>query len=205
MDKLIGPVFNLELNYKIVPGLVTLGRYDGAHPCLTAATTTDKVLIHSPHRRNASVTGRILWSESNREIATLNINQTITCLTVGMLLPDEEKDVLIIGTSLNILVYHVHDNKDVFYKDCPDGVKSIVFGTFKDSKSIIMVGGNSSVHGYDHLGNEMFWTAIGDIVTSLTLMDYNKDSFNEVNIPLEQMFIHYIKRIHSVITDFLVT
>lgn len=43
MDKLIRPVFTLELNYKLVPGLVTIGKYDGTHPCLTAATTADKV------------------------------------------------------------------------------------------------------------------------------------------------------------------
>ncbi|KAG5882213.1 hypothetical protein JTB14_024725 [Gonioctena quinquepunctata] len=189
MDKLLRPVFTLEVNCKIVPGLVTLGKYDGTHPCITAATSTDKVMIHSPHRRNASVQGRILWSESNREIATLNINQTITCLTVGMLLPDEEKDMLIIGTSSHILVYHVHDNKDIFYKECPDGVKSIVFGTFKESKSIVMVGGNSSVHGYDHSGNEVFWTAIGDIVASLVLMDYNKDNSNELVVSSEDFSI----------------
>lgn len=43
MDRIIRPVFTLELNYKIVPGLVTVGKYDGTHPCLTAATTADKV------------------------------------------------------------------------------------------------------------------------------------------------------------------
>lgn len=43
MDKLIRPVFTLEVNHKIVPGLVTVGKYDGSHPCITAATTADKV------------------------------------------------------------------------------------------------------------------------------------------------------------------
>lgn len=43
MEKQIRPVFTLELNYKIIPGLVTIGKYDGTHPCLTAATTADKV------------------------------------------------------------------------------------------------------------------------------------------------------------------
>lgn len=44
IEKQIRPVFTLELNYKIVPGLVTIGKYDGTHPCLTAATTADKVI-----------------------------------------------------------------------------------------------------------------------------------------------------------------
>lgn len=139
------------------------------------------MLIHSPHRRNAVVTGRIVWSESNKEIATLNVNETISSLCTGQFLPDDEKDVLIIGTETNVLAYHVHDNKDVFFKECPDGVKSLALGSFRDHKTqILMVGGNSSVHGYNHKGEEVFWTAVGDVVTSIILMDYNKDGMNEV-------------------------
>ena len=41
------PVFTLKLNQKIVPRLVTVGRYDGSHPCLTAATSGGKVCIQS--------------------------------------------------------------------------------------------------------------------------------------------------------------
>ncbi|KAJ8927775.1 hypothetical protein NQ314_019724 [Rhamnusium bicolor] len=194
MDKLIRPVFTLELNYKILPGLVTLGKYDGTHPCLTAATSNDKVLIHSPHRRNPSISGRITWSESNREIATLNINHTITSLTTGALLPNDEKDVLVIGTSTHILVYHVHDNKDVFYKECQDGVNTVTIGTFKENKTlVVIVGGNSSVHGYDHKGNEIFWTAVGDVVTSMLLMDYNKDGSNELIVSSEDFIIRIFK------------
>ncbi|KAJ3649377.1 hypothetical protein Zmor_021125 [Zophobas morio] len=194
MDKLIRPVFTLELNYKLVPGLVTIGKYDGTHPCLTAATTADKILIHSPHRKNPNIVGRIVWSESNREIATLNINQSISALAAGVLLPDDDKDILIIGTETHILAYHVHDNKDVFYTECPDGVKAITMGTFKDSKNqILMVGGNSSVHGYDHQGNEIFWTAVGDVVTSLILMDYNKDGSNELIVSSEDFNIRVFK------------
>lgn len=43
MEKLIRPVFTLELEHKLLPGLITIGKYDGTHPCLTAATTADKV------------------------------------------------------------------------------------------------------------------------------------------------------------------
>lgn len=45
---------------------------------------------------------------------------------------------------------------------------------------LVFVGGNSSVHGYDHNGCEMFWTAVGDVVTALILLDYNKDGMKEV-------------------------
>ncbi|XP_066249120.1 Bardet-Biedl syndrome 2 protein-like [Euwallacea similis] len=190
MDKHIRPVFTLELGHKILPGLVTIGKYDGTHPCLTAATNTDKVLIHNPHRRNQPAVGKLIWSESNKEIATLNLNQKITALEVGSLVPNEDKDVLVIGTSSNLLVYHVHDNKDLFYKDCEDGVKSLTVGSFRNHpNSIILVGGNSSIHGYNHKGDDVFWLAIGDIVTSMVLMDYNNDGTNELIVSCEDFNI----------------
>ena len=37
------PIFTLKLNQKIFPRLVTVGQYDGKHPCLTAATSGGKV------------------------------------------------------------------------------------------------------------------------------------------------------------------
>lgn len=37
------PIFTLKLNQKIFPRLVTVGTYDGKHPCLTAATNGGKV------------------------------------------------------------------------------------------------------------------------------------------------------------------
>lgn len=81
-----------------------------------------------------------------------------------------------------MLAYHVHDNKDVFYIECQDGVKAITVGCFRDYKQpLVFVGGNSSVHGYDHNGREMFWTAVGDVVTALILLDYNKDGMKEVS------------------------
>lgn len=58
-----------------------------------------QILIHSPHRRTSTVTGRMVWSESNREIATLNINQSVTALAAGILVPSDERDVLIVGNS----------------------------------------------------------------------------------------------------------
>ena len=39
------PVFTLKLSHKIHPRLVTLGKYDGMHPCLTASTVAGKVII----------------------------------------------------------------------------------------------------------------------------------------------------------------
>ncbi|KAF5291934.1 hypothetical protein FQA39_LY14166 [Lamprigera yunnana] len=194
MDKVIRPVFTLELNYKIVAGLVTIGKYDGTHPCLSAVTTADKVLIHSPHRRSTTVVGRIIWSESNREIATLSINQAITALTAGKLIQNEDKDILIIGTQTHVLAYHVHDNRDIFYKECQDGVKAIVLGHFGDAKNpILFIGGNSSVYGVNHSGDEVFWTAVGDVVTSLALVDFDRSGLNQLVVSSEDYTVRVYK------------
>ena len=45
------PVFTLNLNQKILPGRIAIGEFDGEHPCLVAATTGERVLIHSPHQK----------------------------------------------------------------------------------------------------------------------------------------------------------
>ena len=37
------PIFTLNLGQKMLAGRVTIGEYDGKHPCLTAATQAEKV------------------------------------------------------------------------------------------------------------------------------------------------------------------
>ena len=39
----VQPVFKLELNHKVTPEVVTIAKYDGTHPCLTASAGYDKV------------------------------------------------------------------------------------------------------------------------------------------------------------------
>ena len=45
------PIFTLNLNQKLLPGRISIGEFDGEHPCLVAATTGERVLIHSPHQK----------------------------------------------------------------------------------------------------------------------------------------------------------
>ena len=47
MDNSFTPVFTLKLKYKIIEGLVTVGKYDGKHPCLTCATSASKVVFYN--------------------------------------------------------------------------------------------------------------------------------------------------------------
>lgn len=42
---IVQPVFKLELNHKVTPGIVTIAKFDGTHPCLTASAGYDKVNI----------------------------------------------------------------------------------------------------------------------------------------------------------------
>jgi hypothetical protein len=39
------PIFTFSLNHKLLPGRVTIGKYDGTHSCFTAATAADKVRL----------------------------------------------------------------------------------------------------------------------------------------------------------------
>lgn len=48
MDISIKPVFSFSLNYKVFEKLVTCGKYDGIHSCLTVVTNADKVRRRIP-------------------------------------------------------------------------------------------------------------------------------------------------------------
>ena len=41
------PVFSLKLAHKIIPRLLTVGKYDGVHPCLTGGTNGGRVSTSS--------------------------------------------------------------------------------------------------------------------------------------------------------------
>jgi hypothetical protein len=47
----------------------------------------------------------------------LNINQEITALCAGKLNPNDEKDILAVGTPNSILAYHIDNNSDLFYAE----------------------------------------------------------------------------------------
>ena len=51
------PAFSFSLNHPILPGLVTVGKFNGEHPSLACATTADSVIIHNAHDRSAI----LLW------------------------------------------------------------------------------------------------------------------------------------------------
>lgn len=56
------PVFTLNLSQKILPGRLAIGEFDGEHPCLVAATTGERVLIHSPHQKPSGMVPQLVLS-----------------------------------------------------------------------------------------------------------------------------------------------
>nr|XP_003228629.1 PREDICTED: Bardet-Biedl syndrome 2 protein isoform X2 [Anolis carolinensis] len=189
------PVFTLKLSHKILPRMVALGKYDGVHPCLTAATQAGKVFIHNPHARSQRVNAnRLVLSTQDADISLLNINEAVSCLTAGVLNPDLDCDSLLVGTRTSLLAYDVHNNADLFYAGVPDGANTIVLGTLGDMPSpLAIIGGNCSLQGFNHEGKDLFWTVTGDNVRSLALCDFDADGKKELLVGSEDFDIRVFK------------
>ncbi|GIZ04373.1 bardet-Biedl syndrome 2 protein [Caerostris extrusa] len=191
---MLAPVFSLNLSHKILPHRVTIGKYDGVHPCLTAATASDKIFVHNPHQNTVYKGGRWSTNALSGDLSLLNINQSITCVAAGPLKPDTNNDVLVIGTATNLLAYDVDNNTDLFYKDVHDGANCLLLGHLgANDKPMAIVGGNCSLQGFDHEGNDVYWTVTGDNVSSITLCDFNHDSFNELIVGSEDFDIRVFR------------
>ncbi len=140
------PIFSLKLNNKICARTVSVGRYDGIHPCLTAATLAGKVafahflnhitflysqlidpkiilknqvFIHNPHQKYSfQGTGRTDNQPLiDSNLSLLNINAVVTSISTGCLDVTNKNELLLVGTKTSILAYDVNNNADLFYKE----------------------------------------------------------------------------------------
>lgn len=180
------PAFQFSLSHQVLQGLVTVGKYDGKHPCLTAGTTAGKILIHSPHNRAEN---------AQNEIMFLNINRKITAVVAGKLNPNLEHDVLMVGTHTSLMVYDVEENADLFFKEVHDGVNVVTFGNVAQiDVPVCVIGGNCSVQGFDHEGTELFWTVTGDNVSALGFCDIDGDGIAELICGTEDFEMRAFRR-----------
>lgn len=143
------------------------------------------MFIHAPHERG-DLAVQQPSADAAKNVKYLNINRTVTALASGPLNPKSDCDVLLVGTQTNLLAYDVEQNKDLFYREVPDGINSMAFGKVGSIEdNLAIVGGNCSIQGFDAEGNELFWTVTGDNVTALGLIDIDEDKQNELLVGSE--------------------
>eukprot|EP00038_Savillea_parva_P025538 m.48178 g.48178 ORF g.48178 m.48178 type:complete len:754 (+) comp6968_c0_seq1:84-2345(+) len=161
------PCFRFDLQESVLPGLVTVGRFDGQHVCLACGTKTGKILVHDPNGA-----GKVGGRGATSNVRYLAFQKQITALRTGALETDSTKDVLFIGSETDLLAYDVDRNMEVFHKDVPDGVLAIAHGPFGTTGNpLVFAGGNCSIMGFDAEGKDRFWTVLGDNVCAMALCD----------------------------------
>lgn len=73
-------------------------------------------------------------------------------------------------------------------------MNSIVVGTLGSmSAPSAILGGNCSIMALDRAGEEVLWTVTGDNVTSIELLDFNVDGYNELIVGSEDFDIRVFK------------
>lgn len=172
--------------------MIKLGYFeDNSGLSLALGTTSSTVVIISPHAdydQSTSAQGVAL----RRKLA---INREITCLESAQL--NQQNDIVLVGTATNLLAYNVAENSDIFYKDIPDGVHCMIYGSLSlsqsSNKDCIVVGGNCSISAYDTEGEELFWTVTSDNVLCLELCDWDCDGINELIVGSEDNFLRMFK------------
>jgi Bardet-Biedl syndrome 2 protein len=179
-------VFSIHLEEKIQPGKVAIGKFDGRHPCIVAATLTDKIVLHDPQNRSISTTkdhnGQFYLSKgSTPDVSFLNFNQAVQSLSTGCIKANSLNEVLVVGTPTSLFVYDIVDNTDILYRDIPDGANVVLIGRVGSSKeSLALAGGNGALQGFNEKGEDSLWTLTGDTVTAMTLTDFDNDGSNEI-------------------------
>ena len=192
-------IITFNLNQKIQPGLVTLGKYENEMPNLTLVSNSNKIFIYDlQHFENKTKT------EDN--VRTLNFPNQITSIGTARF-KDDDFDLLLVCTVNRIFVYNVHQNQDVFTKELSNGGHVVQFGMVGTSE-LVLVGGNYSVQGFDKTGVEIFWIVTGDDVRSLALIDVDNDGENELVVGSDDYDIRIFKNedlVHEITETQIVT
>jgi Bardet-Biedl syndrome 2 protein len=133
----------------------------------------NRVAVYSPHTHT---------DESKVELRYLNINRELKALHSAKLEAAVACEMLLVGSPTHILAYNVEENRDIFLKEVASGLSSIAVGKILQGSenALCLVGGNCSIEGFDHKGEEQFWTVAGDFVGTMEVCDVNGDGVNEL-------------------------
>lgn len=153
------------------PLQVCVGKFDGQKtPSLVCATAAGKLFCHTPGE-----------ARPGEELRYLNINRKVSSLASGRLDPSLGRDILLVGTPTALLAYDIAENRDVFFRDAPDGANAIVVGQLAGTgAALALVGGNCSIQGFDREGGEAFWTVTGDSVSAMALAGADEQGDSEL-------------------------
>eukprot|EP00039_Didymoeca_costata_P008208 m.109081 g.109081 ORF g.109081 m.109081 type:complete len:778 (+) comp13991_c0_seq2:198-2531(+) len=205
------PVFTVRFGQDVLPGQVAAGKFDGVNAGLACATKTGKVFVHHPHGllQPIDTTDNVERIRANAgspskssSVSFLNIKKQITGLAAGSL-DGSGKDALIIGTANELMAYDVVQNADIFHKEIPDGVLSLVLGAIgKDSQLLAFAGGNCSIQAFDKNGEDKFWTVTGDNVCSMVLCDLVGDGEYQLLVGSEDFDLRVFEHNGNVLHEF---
>ena len=69
----------------------------------------------------------------------------------------------------------------LLFSQIQDGAYAITIGKWGEIlEPLVIVGGNCSINALNKRSDNVLWTVIGDSVSSLALLDFNSDGYNEV-------------------------
>jgi Bardet-Biedl syndrome 2 protein len=174
------PAFQVHLHQPVLERVAQVGKFDGRHAALACGTTAGKVFLHSPNEQSDNDETLGDQGGGQQRVRFLKINRRITALAAGKFQAADAGDSLVVGTQASLLAYNIDKNSDIFYKDVPDGVHTMLFAPVPSLKTasaaaaparMIVVGGNCSLQGFGGDGSELFWTVTGDNVRALALGD----------------------------------
>ena len=123
MNTMFKSAFKLFLSDPVHEGQATIGCFNGSSLSLTCVTNAGKVFVHTPQATNL---------DGDNQVKYLNVNKQINCIAAGTIDPMLRRDVLLIGTPNNLLAYDVEENRDLFFRDVPDGVTSCLVGKVRE-------------------------------------------------------------------------
>jgi len=176
--------FDFNVNTDVVPGLVTLGKFEASNLSLAVGTPEGNVLIHNSHNE----------SGKRNAVRTLNINRKITSICWASWDKDSP-DILLVGTETNLMAYDAYNNVDLFYNDIPDGIGVVTFGpVLSTGPSLAVVGGTCSIQGFNEKGGEDFWTVCGDMVRAIIFVDIDGDGEQELVVGADDYEIRVFKQ-----------